>query len=89
VETACGSTLGVEVWEFYFEGCSLEVSSDDEWLWILCLQCFVFVKVSVLGGDSLGEFIFRVLFGGYGVPSICGTISILFRPFLASCGDGV
>jgi len=26
------------------------VSSDDRWLWILCLQCFVSVKVSVLGG---------------------------------------
>jgi len=27
------------------------MSSDDEWLWILCLQCFVSIKVSVLGGD--------------------------------------
>nr|ABE88121.1 hypothetical protein MtrDRAFT_AC147431g6v2 [Medicago truncatula] len=41
----------VEVWEFYFEECSFGVSSGDEWLWILCLPCFVSVKVSVLGGD--------------------------------------
>jgi len=34
-------SLGVEVWEFYFKRCSLGVSSDDEWLWILCLQCIV------------------------------------------------
>jgi hypothetical protein len=27
------------------------VSSDGGWLWMLCLQCFVYVKVSVLGGD--------------------------------------
>ena len=31
-------SLGVEVWEFYFEGCSLGLSSDDGSLWILCLQ---------------------------------------------------
>jgi hypothetical protein len=43
--------LGVEVWEFYFEECPLGVSSDDEWLWIMCLQSLVSVKVSVLGGD--------------------------------------
>jgi hypothetical protein len=24
-------SFGVEVWEFYFEGCSLGVSSDDGW----------------------------------------------------------
>jgi hypothetical protein len=30
-----------------------------------------------------------VFLGGYGVPSICGTICILFRSFSASCGDDV
>jgi hypothetical protein len=37
-------SLGVEVCEFYFEGCSLEVSSDDGWLWILCLQCLFLLR---------------------------------------------
>jgi len=40
--------------------------------------CYVFV------GLSSGA-----LFGGYGVPSIYGTICILFRPYLASCGNDV
>jgi len=31
----------------------------------------------------------RVFLGGYGVPSICGTIYILSRPYLAPCGDDV
>jgi len=30
-----------------------------------------------------------VFLGGYGVPSICGTICILFRPYLTSCRDDV
>jgi len=66
------------------------VSSDDGWLWILCLQCFVSVKVSVLGGDVfLVGLSSGALFGGYGAPSIYGIICILFRPYPASCGDGV
>ena len=39
---------------------------------------------SVLVGLFPGVFL-----GGYDVPSICGTICILFRPYLASCGDDV
>jgi len=35
---------------------------------------FVSVKVSVLGDDVFWWIIFRGLFDGYGVPSICGTI---------------
>jgi len=31
----------------------------------------------------------RALFDGYGVQSICDTICILFRSFLASYRDGV
>jgi len=32
-------SLGVEVWEFYFEGCYLVASSDDGRWWIPCLHC--------------------------------------------------
>jgi hypothetical protein len=50
---------------------------------------FVSVKVSVLGGDVFWwVYLQGALFGGYGVPSIHGTICILFRPYLASCEDG-
>jgi len=49
----------------------------------------VVVKVSVLGGDVFWWVIFGGLYGGYGVPSICDIICILFRPYLASCGDDV
>jgi len=53
------------------------------------LTVFVSVKVSVIGGDVFWWVIFRGLFGGYGVPSICGTICTLSHPYLASCGDDV
>jgi len=33
-----------------------------------------------------GRIILRGFLGGYGVPSICGSICILFRPYLVSCG---
>jgi hypothetical protein len=50
---------------------------------------FVSVEVSVLGGIVFWWVFFRGLYGGYGVQSICGTICILFRPYLASCEDDV
>jgi hypothetical protein len=50
---------------------------------------FVFVKVYFLGGDVFWGLSSGALSGGYGVPYICGTICILFRPYLASCGDDV
>jgi len=50
--------LGVEIMEFYFEGCSLGVSSDSGWLWTVFIV-FVSVKVSVLGGDVFWWVIFK------------------------------
>jgi len=48
----------------------------------------VFLKESILGGDVFWWVYYsRVFLGGYGVPSICGTICILFRPYLTSCRD--
>jgi len=73
-----------------FRGCSLWVSSDGRRWWISCLQCLLFFFVvcfrwwCVLVGLSSGVFL-----GGYVVPSICGTICILFRPYLSYCGDDV
>jgi hypothetical protein len=50
---------------------------------------FVFLE-SVLGVGVFWWVYFQGCFiGGYGVPSICGTICILFRSYPASCGDDV
>jgi hypothetical protein len=54
------------------------------------MMCFGrFISRVFLGGDERWWVYLQVFLGGYGVPSICGTICILFRPYLASCGDGV
>ena len=78
--------LGVGVWEFYFEGvlCGWVVTMGDGGYRVYSACCFFGVCFRwwcVLVGLSPGVFL-----GGYGVLSICGTICILFRPYLASCG---
>jgi len=50
--------------------------------WIFKAWCYEFNQYAV----DLSSVVFL---GGYGVLFICGTICILFRPFLASCGNDV
>jgi len=89
-----GSSFGVSELRVLFCGVFTKgVSSDDGWLDIVFSMVGV-AKESILGDDvifggCLEEVFIWILICGYGIPSICGTVCILFRPYLASCGVDV